>query len=67
MSYLDGNGLATLWAKIKQYVRDNATSSIPEAIEYYNIFREEREKGKHSLKVTALFDPSDDIGGFVYA
>lgn len=30
MSYLDGNGLATLWAKIKQYVRDNATSSIPD-------------------------------------
>lgn len=31
MSYLDGNGLATLWAKIKQYVRDNATSSIPDS------------------------------------
>lgn len=30
MSYLDGNGLATLWANIKQYVRDNATSSIPD-------------------------------------
>lgn len=30
MSYLDGTGLATLWAKIKQYVRDNATSSIPD-------------------------------------
>lgn len=30
MSYLDNNGLATLWAKIKQYVRDNATSSIPD-------------------------------------
>ena len=30
MSYLDGNGLATLWAKIKQYVIDNATSSIPD-------------------------------------
>ena len=30
MSYLDGNGLATLWAKIKQYVRDNSTSSIPD-------------------------------------
>ena len=37
-----------------------ATSSIPEAIEYYNIFREEREKGIHSLNITALFDPSDD-------
>jgi hypothetical protein len=31
MSYLDGTGLATLWAKIKQYVRDNATSSIPDS------------------------------------
>ena len=30
MSYLDNNGLATLWAKIKQYVRDNAASSIPD-------------------------------------
>lgn len=30
MSYLDGNGLATLWAKIKQYVIDNATSNIPD-------------------------------------
>ena len=30
MSYLDGTGLVTLWAKIKQYVRDNATSSIPD-------------------------------------
>lgn len=30
MSYLDGNGLATLWAKIKQYVRDNATNNIPD-------------------------------------
>lgn len=30
MSYLDDTGLATLWAKIKQYVIDNATSSIPD-------------------------------------
>lgn len=39
-----------------------ATSSIPEAIEYYNLFMEERDKGKHNLKITALFDPSDDNG-----
>lgn len=39
-----------------------ATSSIPEAIEYYRIFKEEKEKGKHSLNFTALFDPSDDNG-----
>lgn len=37
-----------------------ATSSIPEAIEYYKIFAEEKKKGNHQLKVTALFDPSDD-------
>lgn len=39
-----------------------ATSSIPEAIEYYKIFAEEKEKGAHSLNVTALFDPSDGNG-----
>ncbi len=39
-----------------------ATSSIPEAIEYYKIFKDEREKGNHSLNITALFDPSDDNG-----
>lgn len=39
-----------------------ATSSIPEAIEYYKIFKDERDKGNHSLKITALFDPSDDNG-----
>lgn len=39
-----------------------ATSSIPEAIEYYKIFRDEREKGNHSLNITALFDASDDNG-----
>lgn len=39
-----------------------ATSSIPEAIEYYKLFREEREKGNHSLNVTVLVDPSDDNG-----
>ena len=39
-----------------------ATSSIPEAIEYYKIFKEERAAGNHSLNVTALFDPSDDNG-----
>ena len=39
-----------------------ATSSIPEAVEYYRIFKEERDKGNHSLNITALFDPSDDNG-----
>ncbi len=37
-----------------------ATNSIPEAIEYYKIFSEEKAKGTHNLKITALFDPSDD-------
>ena len=35
-----------------------ATSSIPEAIQYYKLF-----KAKSSLKVTALFDPSIDNNG----
>ena len=39
-----------------------ATSSIPEAITYYTIFRNERENGNHSLNITALFDSSDDNG-----
>ena len=39
-----------------------ATSSIPEAIKYYKIFSSKKEEGKHSLNVTAVFDPSDDNG-----
>lgn len=40
-----------------------ATSSIPEAITYYRIFRDEHPK----LKVTALFDPNiDNNGGAIY-
>ena len=35
-----------------------ATSSIPEAIQYYKLFKEEN----HSLNITAVFDPSDDNG-----
>ena len=35
-----------------------ATSSIPEAIQYYKLFKE-----KGNLKVTALFDPSIDNNG----
>lgn len=30
MSYLDGDGLATLWAKIKQYVSTQMSSGIPD-------------------------------------
>lgn len=40
-----------------------ATSSIPDAIDYYRIFK----KREHGLKITALFDPSiDDNGGAVW-
>lgn len=39
-----------------------ATSSIPEAIEYYRLFK----KAKPELKVTALFDPVDNTGGFAF-
>lgn len=30
MSYLDGNGLATLWSKIKQYVDNKIVGDIPD-------------------------------------
>lgn len=40
-----------------------ATSSIPEAIEYYRLFKEKAP----NLKVTALFDPSiDNVPGFEF-
>lgn len=38
-----------------------ATSSIPEAIEYYRLFKE----SKSDLKITALFDPNIDNNGGV--
>ncbi|WP_180041969.1 type I restriction endonuclease subunit R [Acinetobacter sp. YH16039] len=40
-----------------------ATSSIPEAIEYYRLFK----KAKPKLKATALFDPNiDNTNGFAF-
>lgn len=40
-----------------------ATSSIPEAIEYYRLFKE----SKPDLKITALFDPNiDNKGGVMF-
>lgn len=43
-----------------------ATSSIPEAIEYYKVFKEKKREGMHQLNVTALFDPNiDNDDGFV--
>lgn len=40
-----------------------ATSSIPEAIKYYNLFMDETDSAKCNIKITALFDPSDDNSG----
>lgn len=37
-----------------------ATSSIPEAIEYYKMLKEKKNAGIHNLNITALFDPSID-------
>lgn len=37
-----------------------ATSSIQEAIKYYEIFSNKKKENLHTLNVTALFDPSDD-------
>lgn len=37
-----------------------ATSSIPEAIEYYKMLKEKKKEGIHKLNITALFDPNID-------
>lgn len=37
-----------------------ATDSIPEAIEYYHIFKKKNEDGECNLNVTSLFDPHID-------
>lgn len=38
-----------------------ATSSIPEAIEYFKIFEKKKSEGRHNLKVTAIVDPHDNF------
>lgn len=44
-----------------------ATSSIPEAIEYYRILKEEIKNRELDLKVCCLFDPTiDNMDGFEY-
>lgn len=44
-----------------------ATSSIPEAIEYYRILKEEIKKRELDLKVSCLFDPTiDNMDGFEF-
>lgn len=57
--------------KVKVISRNNkfsgilATSSIPEAIEYYRILKEEIKKRKLDLKISCLFDPTiDNTDGF---
>lgn len=37
-----------------------ATNSIPEAIEYYKMFKNKKAEGIHNLNITALFDPNID-------
>jgi type I restriction enzyme R subunit len=44
-----------------------ATSSIPEAINYYRLLKKKIEDEKLDIKITALFDPSiDNDGNIVY-
>lgn len=44
-----------------------ATSSIPEAIEYYRLLKEELQNKNLDLKITALFDPNlDNSGGIEF-
>lgn len=40
-----------------------ATASIPEAVEYYKLFKKHYEESVPKIKVTALFDPSIDNNG----
>ncbi|MBP3884440.1 MAG: type I restriction endonuclease subunit R, partial [Olsenella sp.] len=73
----DGTGNSEHVRKVVEDIADNwarrslagkfhamlATSSIPEAITYYRLFRDEHPE----LKVTALFDPNiDNTGGAIY-
>lgn len=42
-----------------------STTSIPEAVEYYRIFKRENASGRCNLNVTALFDSNiDNTGGY---
>lgn len=54
------------WVQYSQNLKFHgifATSSIPEAIEYYRLFKQ----AKPELKVTALFDPNiDNTNGFAF-
>lgn len=64
------NDILDNWNNIsrgRQFSAIFATSSIPEAIEYYNKFMDLKNEGKHNLKITALFDPNiDNKDGFEF-
>lgn len=47
-------------SKMNKYHAILATSSIPEAIKYYKLLKEKKEKGLTNLKFTALFDQNID-------
>lgn len=42
-----------------------ATSSIPEAIEYYRLLKDKIKEAELDVKITALFDPTIDNSGGV--
>lgn len=47
-------------SKMNKYHAILATNSIPEAIKYYKLLKEKKEKGLTNLKFTALFDQNID-------
>lgn len=47
-------------SKMNKYHAILATSSIPEAIKYYKLLKDKKEKGLTNLKFTALFDQNID-------
>ena len=50
-------------SKMNKYHAILATSSIPEAIKYYKLLKDKKEKGLTNLKFTALFDQNIDNNG----
>lgn len=47
-------------SKMNKYHAILATSSIPEAIKYYKLLKDKKEKGLTNLKFTALFDQNNE-------
>lgn len=51
------------WIRLSQNFKFHAlfaTSSIPEAIEYYRLLKDQTKKAELDLKITVLFDPTID-------